>query len=183
MLEDEAEKSEKKGGGTVTDLAKKILLTGLGAIFMTEEGIRKSLGDLKVPKDAVSGLLDMMKRQKNEVLSAVATDEAVARALAVAKVYAYASVDYPGAAQSLVFDTDGTTAVGAFVFDPGSATSPTAAFTFAGGSYQALIDPGSTLSVATSINVAGLIVGVYEDLAGVRRGLFDTVASRIDRSA
>jgi len=74
MLEDESEKSEKKGGGTVTDLARKILLTGLGAIFMTEEGIRKSLGDLKVPKDAVSGLLDMMKRQKNEVLSAVATE-------------------------------------------------------------------------------------------------------------
>ena len=74
MIEDESEKSEKKGGGTVTDLARKILLTGLGAIFMTEEGIRKSLGDLKVPKDAVSGLLDMMKRQKNEVLSAVATE-------------------------------------------------------------------------------------------------------------
>jgi hypothetical protein len=39
---------------------------------------------------------------------------------AVAKVYAYARVDYPGAAQSLVFDTDGTTTVGGFVFDPGS---------------------------------------------------------------
>jgi hypothetical protein len=49
-------------------------------------------------------------------------------------VYAFASVDYPGAAQSLVFDSDGTTAVGGFVFDPGSGTSPATAFTFTGGS-------------------------------------------------
>ena len=74
------------------------------------------------------GLLDLRPTLPLERI-AVATDEAVARALAVAKVYAYASVDYPGAAQSLVFDTDGTTAVGAFVFDPGSATSATAAST------------------------------------------------------
>ena len=115
------------------------------------------------------GLLDLRPTLRLERI-AVAPDEAVARALAAAKVYAYASVDYPGAAQSLVLDTDGTTAVGGFVFDPGSATSPTAAFTFAGGAYQTLTVPGSTVSVATGINATGLIVGVYEDLAGVRRG-------------
>jgi hypothetical protein len=89
---------------------------------------------------------------------------------AVAKVYAYARVDYPGGAQSLVFDTDGTTTVGGFVFHPGSATSPTTVFTFAGGAYQTPPVPGSTVSVATGINAAGLIVGVYVDLAGVGRG-------------
>ena len=68
----------------------------------------------------------------------------MARGLAVAKVYAFASVDYPGAAESLVFDSDGTTAVGAFVFDPGSGTSPTTAFTFTGGVYQILTVPSST---------------------------------------
>ena len=102
--------------------------------------------------------------------AAVSVEDAVARGLAVAKVYAFASVDYPGAAQSLVFDSDGTTAVGAFVFDPGSATSPTTAFTFTGGVYQILTVPGSTASIATGINGAGLIVGVYQDLAGVLRG-------------
>ena len=56
----------------------------------------------------------------------------MARELAVAKVYTFASVDYPGAARSLVLDTDGTTAVGAFDFDPN--IDRTAAFTFAGGS-------------------------------------------------
>ena len=98
----------------------------------------------------------------------------MARGLAVAKIYAFVSVDYPGAAQSVVFDSDGTTAVGAFVFDPGSGTSPTTAFTFAGGVYQILTVPSSTTSIATGINAAGMIVGVYQDLAGVRRGFANT---------
>jgi len=102
--------------------------------------------------------------------AAVAAADAVAQGLAAAKVYAFASVDYPGAAQSLVFDSDATTAVGAFVFDPGSATSPTTAFRFTGGVYQILTVPSSTTSIATGINGAGLIVGVYQDLSGVRHG-------------
>ena len=61
-----------------------------------------------------------------------AAEDAVAQGLAEAKVYAFASVDYPGAAESVVFDSDGTTAVGAFAFDPGS-NSPLTAFTFIGG--------------------------------------------------
>ena len=68
----------------------------------------------------LQGLLDLRPSLRLERV-AVSVDEAVARGLAVAKVYAFASVDYPGAAQSLVLDSDGTTAVGAFDFDPGSA--------------------------------------------------------------
>ena len=120
----------------------------------------------------LEGLLDLRPRVGVEP-TAVAADDAVARGLAVAKVYAFASVDYPGAAQSLVFDSDGTTAVGAFVFDPASTTSPTTAFTFTGGVYQVLTVPSSNESIATGINGAGLIVGVYRDLAGVRRGFAD----------
>ncbi len=76
MLDDdeaEAEKLEKKTGG-MTDLARRILLTGLGAIFMTEEGIRKSLGDLKVPKDAMAFLLETVRKQKDEILGTVAIE-------------------------------------------------------------------------------------------------------------
>src|SRR5690349_24855797 len=80
-----------------------------------------------------------------------AADNAVAQGLAVAKVYAFASADYPGAANSLVFDTDGTTAVGGFTVDPGSNT-PLTAFTFASGAYEILPVPSSTLSLATGIN-------------------------------
>jgi predicted choloylglycine hydrolase len=65
------------------------------------------------------------------VRATVSAEDAVARGLAVAKVYAFASVDYPGAAQSVVLDSDGTTAVGAFDFDP--SIDRRSAFTFAGG--------------------------------------------------
>jgi len=68
------EKSDKKLPGGMTDLARRILLTGLGAIFMTEEGIRKSLGDMKVPKDAMSFLIDTMRKQKDEALGLIATE-------------------------------------------------------------------------------------------------------------
>ena len=79
----------------------------------------------------LQGLLDLRPSLGLE-RAEVSVDDAVARGLAVAKVYAFASVDYPGAAQSLVFDSDGTTAVGAFVFDPGNATSPTHRVHFCG---------------------------------------------------
>jgi len=78
----------------------------------------------------------------------------------VAKVYAFASADFPGAAESLVFDSDGTTAVGGFTVDPGSNT-PLTGFTFTSGTYEILPVPSSTLSVATGINASGLIVGAY----------------------
>jgi hypothetical protein len=78
------------------------------------------------------GLLDVRPSLGVE-RAAAAAEDAVAQGLAVAKVYAFASVDYPGAALSLVFDSDSTTAVGGFIFDPGSATSPTTAFTSRAG--------------------------------------------------
>lgn len=58
----------------MSELARKILLTSVGAIFMTEESIRKSLGDLKVPKDAMAGLLDSVRQQKNQILEIFASE-------------------------------------------------------------------------------------------------------------
>jgi probable HAF family extracellular repeat protein len=101
--------------------------------------------------------------------TAVSPDEALAQP-DTAKVYAFSSADYPGAAQSLIFDSDGTTALGAFVFAPGNASSPTTAFTVAAGVYQILNVPNSTASVATAINTSGLIVGAYTDVAGLTHG-------------
>lgn len=101
--------------------------------------------------------------------TAVSPDDALAQP-DTAKVYEFTSVDYPGAAQTLVFDTDGTTALGAFIFDPGSSSSPPSAFTVAGGAYQILNVPNSTASIATGLNTSGLIVGVYDDVAGSAHG-------------
>jgi len=64
------ESSDKKSSG-MTDVARRILLTGLGAIFMTEEGIRRNLGDLKLPKDAMAYVLDTILKHKDELLGLV----------------------------------------------------------------------------------------------------------------
>ena len=91
----------------------------------------------------LQGLLDL-RPSLGVDRAAVSVEDAVARGLAVAQVYAFASVDYPGAAHSVVLDSDGTTAVGAFDFDP--SIDRTTAFTFAGGVYQILTVPGSALA-------------------------------------
>ncbi len=68
------EPTERKSQSGMTDMARKILLTGLGAIFMTEETIRKMLGDLKIPKDAMGYFLDTAVRQKDEMLGLIAAE-------------------------------------------------------------------------------------------------------------
>jgi probable HAF family extracellular repeat protein len=101
--------------------------------------------------------------------TAISPNDAIAQP-DTAKVYEFTSVDYPGAAQTLVFDTDGTTALGAFVFAPNNGSSPVTAFTEAAGVYQILNVPNSAWSVATGINTSGLIVGTYQDVAGLTHG-------------
>ncbi len=58
----------------MTELARKILLTGLGAVFITEEGIRKALSDLKIPKDAMGGLLETVRKQKDDMMGLFADE-------------------------------------------------------------------------------------------------------------
>lgn len=77
---------------------------------------------------------------------AVAADAMEFRTLSVAKAYAFASVDYPGAAWSFALDTNGVTTVGYFVIDPGVSPLKARAFMFIGGAYQILSVPNSITS-------------------------------------
>ena len=90
----------------------------------------------------------------------------VALGLATAKVYKYATADYPGAALSGVFDTNASTAVGFLVNDPTSSTSPYLPFTLNAGVYRILSVPNSAQSFLQGINTAGQMVGAYFDLSG-----------------
>jgi probable HAF family extracellular repeat protein len=101
--------------------------------------------------------------------NAVSPHDAIAQP-DTADVYEFTSVDYPGAAETLVLDTDGTTALGGFIFNPGSGSSPANAFTMAGGVYQIFNVPNATASFAAGINTSGLIVGAYTDVAGSTHG-------------
>ena len=56
---------EKKESG-IQDIIKRIVGVGVGAAFMTEESVRNILGDLPLPKDIVSGLVQNAKGAKED---------------------------------------------------------------------------------------------------------------------
>lgn len=49
------------------DVVRRALVAGAGALFMTEEGIRSFLGDLKLPKDAINFVLSQVARSKQDL--------------------------------------------------------------------------------------------------------------------
>ena len=88
-------------------------------------------------------VLDLRTTPSPEPIALTAQEDALAQGLAVAKVYAFVSIDYPGAAASWVFDGDGNDAVGGFGFDP--------------------LAPSTT---PFGINDTGEIAGYYTDAGG-----------------
>ena len=61
----------KKLSGIVPDIVRRAVLTGVGALFMTEEGIRNLVGDMKMPKDALAFLLAQADKSRTEVARVV----------------------------------------------------------------------------------------------------------------
>jgi len=54
----------KKLSGLVPDIVRRAVLTGVGALFMTEEGIRNLVGDMKMPKDALAFLMSQADKTR-----------------------------------------------------------------------------------------------------------------------
>ncbi len=54
--------------GRATDFMKKAMMAGVGALFLTEEGIRNVVGDLKLPKELLSSLVIQADRTKQELV-------------------------------------------------------------------------------------------------------------------
>ena len=63
-----------KPPGMMGDLLKRAVLTGVGALFMTEEGIRNAVGDLKLPKDVLAFLLSQADRTRGDVARVVTAE-------------------------------------------------------------------------------------------------------------
>src|SRR3981081_2752926 len=57
----------KKLKGLVPDIVRRAVLTGVGALFMTEEGIRNLVGEMKLPEDALAFLLSQAEKTRAEV--------------------------------------------------------------------------------------------------------------------
>jgi hypothetical protein len=65
LLEDEPERESR--AGFVPEFMRKVAVAGLGALFMTEEGIRSMAGQLKLPKEVLGYILGQAEKTKDEV--------------------------------------------------------------------------------------------------------------------
>jgi hypothetical protein len=54
--------------GFVADVVRKAVLTGVGALFLTEEGARKVAREWKLPKDLATYLVSQASGARDEVL-------------------------------------------------------------------------------------------------------------------
>jgi len=75
-LLDEDERQDRSNGpaGFVPEFVRRMAVAGLGALFMTEEGIRNLAGQLKLPKEALGFILGQAEKTKDEV-TRVVTEE------------------------------------------------------------------------------------------------------------
>jgi hypothetical protein len=64
--EEEASR-EGRGAGFVPEFVRKVAVAGLGALFMTEEGIRSLAGQLKLPKEMLGYIVGQAEKTKDEV--------------------------------------------------------------------------------------------------------------------
>lgn len=53
--------------GMIPELVRKVAVAGLGAVFMTEEGIRSLAGQLKLPKEALGAIIGSAEKTKEEI--------------------------------------------------------------------------------------------------------------------
>lgn len=60
-----SDKDDKEKG--IGDVFKKIASLGMGAAFMTEDAVKNLIGDLPLPKDIVSGLIQNAKGAKEDL--------------------------------------------------------------------------------------------------------------------
>jgi hypothetical protein len=63
------EKDSKLG-----DVLKKIVSTGIGAAFMTEEAIKERLGDIPLPKDVLNQILGQAKGARAEFVGTIKSE-------------------------------------------------------------------------------------------------------------
>lgn len=56
------------------DLFRRVLVSGVGALFMTEEGIRSLVKEMKLPKEVIGAVLAQADRTKGEIARVVGSE-------------------------------------------------------------------------------------------------------------
>lgn len=64
----------KRLDGLVPDMVKRALVGGLGPMFMSEDGLRQSLSELRLPKEAVNFIIQQADNTKKEFMRLVAKE-------------------------------------------------------------------------------------------------------------
>ena len=60
--------------GFIPDVVKRTFVTGLGALIMSEEGVRNMVSDMRLPKEAVGFIIQQADNTKRELLKIVAKE-------------------------------------------------------------------------------------------------------------
>lgn len=58
----------------IPDVVRRALMTGVGAVLLGEEGLRNTLGEMKLPKEAMSSLISQADKTKREVINSLARE-------------------------------------------------------------------------------------------------------------
>jgi hypothetical protein len=72
--DDEGFENGKTKGGGLSDMMKKALFAGLGAVFMTEESVRAYVSDSKLPRDIGSYLIKNTGQAKEQFFGYLAKE-------------------------------------------------------------------------------------------------------------
>ena len=64
----------REKSGFVPEFLRKLAVAGLGAVFMTEEGVRNLAGQLKLPKEVLGYLLAQAEKTKDDVSRTVSEE-------------------------------------------------------------------------------------------------------------
>lgn len=57
--------------GKATELVKKVLTAGVGAIFLSEEALRNLVSEIKIPRELLSGILENANAARKEFFQGI----------------------------------------------------------------------------------------------------------------
>ena len=72
--ESENENAQSFTGKVIPDLFRRAVMTGIGSVLMTEEGIRSALSDMKMLREAVTYVVSQAERTKKDLIVTLARE-------------------------------------------------------------------------------------------------------------
>lgn len=72
--ENDKETSQSFTGKVIPDLFRRAVMTGIGSVLMTEEGIRSALAEMKMPREAVNYVVSQAERTKRDLIVTLARE-------------------------------------------------------------------------------------------------------------